>query len=78
MHWSEYTRFSISLFVLLAPFLQVPLMLSLVGEANRTTIMGTATVAAATALAILLGAHFVGELILTALGTSVASFQVGG
>jgi multiple antibiotic resistance protein len=78
MHWSEYTRFSVSLFVLLAPFLQVPLMLSLVGEANRATIMRTATVAAATALAILLGAHFAGELILTALGTSVASFQVGG
>lgn len=78
MHWSEYTRFSISLFVLLAPFLQVPLMLSLVGEADRPIIMRTATVAAATALAILLGAHFAGELILTALGTSVASFQVGG
>jgi multiple antibiotic resistance protein len=78
MHWSEYTRFSINLFVLLGPFLQIPLMLSLVGKADRGDIVRTASFAAATALAILLAAHFAGELILTLLGTSLASFQVGG
>jgi multiple antibiotic resistance protein len=78
MHWSEYTRFGISLFVLLAPFLQVPLLLSLAGGADRAVIMRTATVATITALAILLGAHYAGELFLTALGASLASFQIGG
>ncbi|HEY7764372.1 MAG TPA: MarC family protein [Aestuariivirgaceae bacterium] len=78
MHWSEYTRFSISLFVLVAPFLHVPLMLSLVGDTNRQLILQTATVATLTALAILLAAHFFGELLLTALGASLPSFQIGG
>jgi multiple antibiotic resistance protein len=78
MHWSEYTRFTISLFLLLAPFLHVPLLLSLVGGADYAAIMRTATVASVTALTILLGAHYMGELLLTALGASLASFQIGG
>lgn len=78
MHWSEYTRFAISLFVLVAPFLHVPLMLSLVGDTNRQLIRRTATVATLTALAILLAAHYFGELLLTALGASLPSFQIGG
>ena len=78
MHWSEYTRFAISLFVLLAPLLQVPLMLSLIGGADRIIVRRTATIASITALAILLVAHYAGELILVTLGTSLASFQIGG
>jgi hypothetical protein len=46
MHRLEYTRFAISLFVLLAP---VPSMLSLVGWANPLIIRQPATVAAAAA-----------------------------
>jgi multiple antibiotic resistance protein len=78
MHWSEYTRFFISLFILLAPFFQVPFMLSLAEGADRQVILRTATIASATALAILLSAHYVGEAILTSLGTSLPSFQIGG
>jgi multiple antibiotic resistance protein len=78
MHWSEYTRFAISLFVLVAPFLHVPLMLSLVGGTDRQLIWRTATVATFTSLAILLAAHYFGELLLTALGASLPSFQIGG
>jgi multiple antibiotic resistance protein len=78
MHWSEYTRFAISLFVLMAPVLQVPLMLSLLGGADHIVIRRTAMVASMTALVLLLVAHYAGELILTTLGTSLASFQIGG
>jgi len=78
MHWSEYTRFSISLFVLVAPFLHVPLILSLTGTVERQVVIRTATVAASTALIILLSAHYFGEMLLVALGTSLASFQIGG
>jgi multiple antibiotic resistance protein len=49
-----------------------------VGTASRKVILGTATVATLTALTILLAAHFAGELLLTALGASLASFQIGG
>lgn len=78
MHWSEYTRFAISLFVLMAPVLQVPLMLSLVGGADPVIIRRTAAVAAASAMVLLLVAHYAGEMILTVLGTSLPSFQIGG
>lgn len=78
MHWSEYTRFFISLFALMAPFFQVPFMLSLAEGADRATIAHTAMVASITALAILLIAHYAGEFILESLGTSLASFQIGG
>jgi multiple antibiotic resistance protein len=45
---------------------------------DRQVVFRTATVAALTALAILLCAHYAGELLLTALGASLASFQIGG
>jgi multiple antibiotic resistance protein len=78
MHWSEYSRFTISLFVLLGTFMKVPLILSLVGGSHREIIFRSATVAAATAFIILLIAQFAGEWILITIGTSLPSFQIGG
>jgi multiple antibiotic resistance protein len=78
MHWSEYSRFAVSLFVLLGTFMKVPLILSLVGGSHREIIFRSATVAAATALIILLVAQFAGEWILITIGTTLPSFQIGG
>jgi multiple antibiotic resistance protein len=78
MHWSEYSRFGVSLFVLLGTFMKVPLILSLVGASHREIILRSATVAAITALIILLVAQFAGEWILITIGTSLPSFQIGG
>jgi len=78
MHWSEYSRFAISLFVLLGAFMKVPMLLSLLGGNDQSLILRSATVAGVTALTILLIAQFAGEWILISVGTSLPSFQMGG
>lgn len=77
-HWTEYTRFFIALFVILDPFAAVPIFLVLtktftVGERGRI-----ANTAAMTVLVVLVIAALTGEALLHGMGTSLASFRVGG
>jgi len=77
-HWSEYTRFITALFVILDPFAAVPIFLVLTktytdAERNRIT-----NIAAFTVMLILIAASLTGEALLQAMGTSLASFRVGG
>ena len=77
-HWTEYSRFFIALFVILDPFAAVPIFLVLTksytaGERGRI-----ANIAAVTVLMVLAIASVTGESILQAMGTSLASFRVGG
>lgn len=76
--WSDYSRFLISLFTILTPFAALPIFLNLSagqGDAERRR---TARAAALTVAAVLVGAALSGDVVLALLGTSLASFRVGG
>lgn len=77
-YWNEYARFFTALFVILDPFAAIPVFLSLtVGytqiERNRIALRTAVTVSG-----VLIISALFGESILTGLGTSLASFRVGG
>jgi multiple antibiotic resistance protein len=77
-YWNEYARFFTALFVILDPFAAIPVFLSLtVGytqvERNRIALRTAITVSG-----VLIISALFGESILTGLGTSLASFRVGG
>lgn len=78
MHWSDYTRFAIALFALLNPITKIPYTLSAAAGGGTRAVMTMALSCTATMMAILLLMHLVGEGILLTLGTSLASFQIGG
>lgn len=78
MHWSDYTRFAIALFALLNPITKIPYALSAAAGGGTRAVMTMALSCTVTMMAILLLMHFVGESILLTLGTSLASFQIGG
>jgi multiple antibiotic resistance protein len=76
--WTEYSRFFTALLVILDPFAAIPIFLSLTREYSAAERHHAATVAAiAVAIVLTLSALF-GETMLTVLGTSLASFRVGG
>jgi len=77
-YWSEYMRFFTALLVILDPFAAIPIFLSLSygytpRERNRAVTIATISVV----IVLSLSAVF-GETMLTALGTSLPSFRVGG
>jgi len=77
-HWSEYTRFITALIVILDPFLAVPVFLSLtIGMSHARRVRG-ALVAAFSVAVVLIAAALLGERLLAVMGTSLASFRVGG
>lgn len=76
--WTEYTRFVVALLAVLNPLATIPIFLSLTAGFSATERRRTAAVTAV-AVGVLLGASAVaGESLLTAMGTSLASFRVGG
>lgn len=77
-YWYEYSRFFTALFVILDPFAAIPVFLSLTTtytqvERNRIVARTAMTVGG-----VLIASALFGESILTGLGTSLASFRVGG
>lgn len=79
MHaWTEYTRFLIALTAVLDPFLAVPVFLSLTSGHSDDERNRVARVVATTVLAVLIGAALSGEAVLRLMGSSLASFRVGG
>jgi multiple antibiotic resistance protein len=77
-HWSEYTRFFTALLVIVDPFAALPIFLTLTqgySRKDRSRAAFTATLAVA---AVLVLAALAGESMLNAMGTSLASFRVGG
>jgi multiple antibiotic resistance protein len=77
-HWTEYSRFFIALFVILDPFAAVPIFLALTKTYSRKERGQVANIAAATVLLVLVVASLTGESLLHGMGTSLASFRVGG
>jgi|TARA_R110002095_G_scaffold69086_4_gene58817 multiple antibiotic resistance protein len=77
-HWTEYTRFFIALFVILDPFAAVPIFLALTKTYSATERGKIANISAITVLFVLTAAALTGETLLLGMGTSLASFRVGG
>ena len=77
-HWSEYTRFLTTLIVILDPLAAVPLFLGLThGLSTRQRTRATA-LTVFTVLSALVAAALFGDTLLRVIGTSLASFRVGG
>ena len=77
-HWTEYSRFFIALFVILDPFAAVPIFLALTKTYSDSERGHIANVSAITVLLVLVVASLSGETLLNTMGTSLASFRVGG
>jgi multiple antibiotic resistance protein len=77
-HWTEYTRFFTALFVILNPFAAVPIFLVLTKAYTTAEQRRIAKIAAITVLMVLVAASLTGETLLHGMGTSLASFRVGG
>jgi multiple antibiotic resistance protein len=77
-HWPEYTRFFTALLVILDPFAAVPIFLSLTQTYTDQERARVALVASATVAAVLVLTAVSGESALRLMGTSLASFRVGG
>lgn len=76
--WGDYLRFFVALVVILDPFATLPIFLGLTQDQKAAERARTARIAATTVAIALLISAFLGEIILTLLGTSLPSFQVGG
>ena len=77
-HWTEYSRFLTALLVIMNPFAALPIFLSLAREYTQDERNKIAFTAPVTVLSVLIVVAFSGEAILTGMGTSLASFRVGG
>ena len=77
-HWTEYTRFFTALFVILDPFAAVPIFLALTKAYTVSEKHRIARIASLTVMAVLVVASLTGEALLRTMGTSLASFRVGG
>lgn len=77
-HWPEYTRFFTALLVILDPFATLPIFLSLTQGYSHRDRTRAAFIAALAVAAVLVLAALAGESLLRGMGTSLASFRVGG
>lgn len=77
-HWTEYSRFFTALFIILDPFAAIPIFLVLSKSYSSAERSRIANVASATVLMILIAAALTGEALLHSMGSSLASFRIGG
>jgi len=77
-HWTEYTRLFTALFVILDPFGAVPILLALTVKFTVSERGRAVNIAAITVFLVLVVSLLLGESMLQAMGTSLASFRVGG
>ena len=77
-HWTVYSRFFTALFVILDPFAAIPILLVLTKSYSVTERRKVANITALTVLLVLVIASLTGEALLHGMGTSLASFRVGG
>ena len=76
--FSEYTRFFTALLVILDPFMALPIFLSLTESYNKEQRKRVAMITTLTVITVLAVTAFTGEQMLSFMGTSLASFRVGG
>ncbi len=76
--WSEHSRFALALFALLTPFSVAPVFIGLTAHMPLRDRVATASIACIALFLVLGLVLHVGEALITALGTSLASFQIAG
>src|SRR5262245_8058656 len=76
--WSEYSRFLIVLFSILTPFSAIPIFINMTHGMDAAGRRRVLRAAIATVLVVLVVAALAGDVLLRLLGTSLASFRVGG
>lgn len=76
--WTEYTRFFIALLAVLDPLAAIPIFLTLTEGQSPAERRRTARLTSIAVGVLLIAAALVGESLLTAMGTSLAAFRVGG
>jgi multiple antibiotic resistance protein len=76
--FTEYSRFAIALVAIVDPLAAIPLFLRLTDGYTTRERKRTARVTALAVFGVLAGAALVGESILSAFGTSLPAFRVGG
>lgn len=76
--WTEYTRFITALLVILDPFAAIPLFLALTQSYTVTERARVALITSTTVAIVLIISALSGEALLHWMGTSLASFRVGG
>jgi multiple antibiotic resistance protein len=77
-NWTEYSRFVISLVVILDPFMAIPILLGQTKDFSRAERARVVDIATVTVIAVLFVAALSGETLLHWMGTSLGSFRVGG
>lgn len=78
IEWTEFTRFCVALLAVLDPLAAIPIFLGLTQGYSTGERQRTARVTAVSVGLLLCAAALAGESLLTAMGTSLASFRVGG
>ena len=74
----QYARFLVALVAVLDPFMAVPIFIVVCAGRSEVERRRLARVISLTVFAVLLGAAVTGEAVLRMLGTSMASFRIGG
>ena len=77
-HWTAYSRFLLSLLAVLDPFMAIPIFLGMCASHSDADRRRFAKVISLTVFGVLVGAALTGEAILRIMGTSLASFRIGG
>jgi multiple antibiotic resistance protein len=77
-NWTEYTRFTTALLVILDPFVAIPLFLGLTQGQDARQRLRIAFISSVAVAAVLVTAAVSGESLLSFMGTSLSSFRVGG
>jgi multiple antibiotic resistance protein len=77
-HWTEYSRFFVALFVILNPFAALPIFLVLTKSYVVSEQRKIASMTSVSVMIVLIVASMTGEALLQTMGTSLASFRVGG
>lgn len=76
--WTEYTRLITALLVILDPFAALPIFLAFTKEYSIPERIRVGSVTASTVAMVLVISAVAGETLLRWMGTSLASFRVGG
>lgn len=76
--WTQYSHFFTALLVILDPFAAIPIFLALTNNYSPAERSRIANLTAFTVVAVLITASLIGETLLVAMGTSLASFRVSG
>ncbi|MES2237788.1 MAG: MarC family protein [Pseudomonadota bacterium] len=77
-NWTEYSRFLLSLLAVLDPFMAIPIFLGMCEQRSEGDRRRFAKVVSLTVFGVLVGVALAGEAVLRIMGTSLASFRIGG